>query len=252
VRAPSWLDTPGPGSIGAAGLAPRRERTHRWPRRVAAAVLVGVIPLAALAASTRYPATYPVVPLAPLRCDRPVTIAFVDDRSSSTWVTDPLRRREREMAQLARWEADDDCALQIGAMSFDDVVAAAPPADVTAPGTVAAVEQALPVHGPVSSSTLEPSVDQANRWSTSRAGDVDVLVIATDGLLADMDDALDALAGYPGPVVVMALGGGLPAEWDRPGLIDRTVVLDRQVNLGDVARATSGAVRSLVDGDGRP
>jgi hypothetical protein len=246
VRAPTWLEVPGPGTIGGGGLRPRRDRPRRWHRRVAAVLLLPLIPIAALAASARYPAAYPVVPLARLDCERPVTITFVDDRSSSTWDTDPLRRREREMAQLARWAADDGCALRMGAMSFDDVVAPTAPADVTARGTVARLERTLPVHGPVSSSTMAPSVRQATRWAEARPGDTDIVVIATDGLLADLGPAISALETYPGPVVVMALGGDLPAAWDRPGLVERTVVLDRQVGLGDVARSTSAAIRDLV------
>jgi len=110
----------------------------------------------------------------------------------------------------------------------------------------------VPDTAPESSSTLTGPVNLATKWAEQNAHLQPVLLIATDGELADYDTAFPALDAFPGPINVLALGGPLPADWDRAGVADGITELRFQVALGDVARPLSQLLQSasiLRNGD---
>lgn len=237
---------PAPKPLGTAVASDATRNPLRRAPRATAVALVALAPLAAaLTARTVYPENYPVVPLGTVPCQEPLSLHLIDDRSGSTWQTDPLRRRQRELVQLARWHAGDRCDLEVSALSFDSVTPAAPPGPTSDRSTLDRVATALPVDGPESSSTLTPSVQQATEWAARASGRRHIAVVATDGMV-DTEDAIPALRRFPGETVVIALGGPLPPEWEAGAdVIDHVVVLDRQVGLGDVAANVAEGIRQL-------
>jgi len=238
------------GGRGAVRPGPTGRRTVLGV--IAAALPVLLIPLVAFLARSEYPETYPHVPLGALVCDRPLTLHLLDDRSGSTWTTDPMHRRERELAQLAAWDTNGDCDLRVAAASFDNVTPPLPPAPATSDRALRGVAAALPVEGDESSSTLAPTLAQSAAWAAAAPDQHHVAVVATDGEV-DLDDTFAQIRKFPGDVVVIALGGPLPDEWKQvAGDVDAVVQLDGQVGLGDVATKVAGAVRQLADVRSQP
>lgn len=242
------VDGPGPREIGLPEQGGRGMGDPRpFRRRAIGAALLLLVPMMAFAARRANPETYPHVPLGGLRCPNgSVTLHLIDDRSGSTWSTDPMRRREQELTQLARWETDESCRLEVAASSFDNVTPPLPPVAAGTDVAEVGIADALPVDGPESSSTLTPVLLQSTEWARRSPDHHHVAVIATDGMI-DLDDAFPAIRDFPGDIVIMALGGQLPDEWrDVRDHVDRVVVLAGQVGLGDVAIAAADAVRSIV------
>lgn len=223
-------------TVPAGGLRP--PRPHRRPLHLPPWLLLPLL-IIPLAARSLWPEPYPTVPLPPLACDNPekgLLTIVVDDRSGSTYRTDPDRRREPEIRQVVHWLDQADCHP-------DDAVAVAQFDNVLPPLTPARLDDglerilaAIPDTAPESSSTLTGPVTQATAWAEQHPDLQPVLLIATDGELADYDTAFPALDAFPGPVNILALGGPLAADWDRAAVTDGITELRGQVVLGDVAR----------------
>ena len=230
----------GPGPTPARPV--RRRRRVRAPRWLLAPLVA--VPLVA---RSTWPEPYPTVPLPPLTCQQPqrgLLTIVVDDRSTSTYSTDPDHRREPELRQVMQWLDDADChPHDAGAVAqFDNVLPPLPPTDLD--GGISTVLAALPDTAPPSTSTLAPPVRQATQWALARPDLEPVVLIATDGELNDFDAAFSALREFPGQVYVLALGGPLPSEWTPAAVVDGVTELRDQVAFGDVARSIAHLLQS--------
>ncbi len=216
----------------------RPSRPQRPRLRLPAWLLLPLL-VVPLAARSLWPEPYPTVPLRPLACDNPekgLLTIVVDDRSGSTYRTDPDRRREPEIRQVIHWLDRADCHPDdaVAVAQFDNVLPPLPPTQLNT--GLDRILAAIPDTAPESSSSLTAPITQATTWAEQNLQLQPALLIATDGELADYDTAFPALNTFPGPVNILALGGPLPADWDRAGVTDGVTELRDQVALGDVAR----------------
>ncbi len=239
-------DSPEPGRVGDGSIRLRRPgpepRGHRLTPWLGLAALL--LPLLARA---QWPEPYPQVPLAPLVCAdsaASLVIDIIDDRSSSTYVNDPRHRREPELRQVIEWFDQANCHVDdaVSVQSFDNVLAPVPRTALKDDDSLNRVLSALPDQAPESSSTLGPTTRTATSWASHQPGATNMLLVATDGELTDFEDAIAALAQYPGPIHVVALGGDLPAEWQHAP-IHHVTALRSQARFGDIARAIADEIR---------
>lgn len=220
----------------ATGAAPVR-RTYPW--RLGLVLLL----VSLLAWRVAESFAYPTVPLpdpgpCPRRSQPQLLIKVLDD-SGSMDSSDPQSRRFPELDQSVNWMARHRCHPddRISTIHFASQFARAGPWRLS--------EDLDPVHdslsGPDASiagggTVLAPAVVEATALATAYPEHRSTLVLASDGVVDDEEEAFQALADFGGAVHVVVLGGKLPSSW-QAAPITAVHKLSPATQFGEVARA---------------